>query len=48
MDNDCPADRLVDGKTIGQKQGEGKPVIPEQRRQIPGVMWMSTAVGIVM
>ena len=48
MDNDRPADHLVDGKTVGQKQGEGKPVVPEQRWQIPGVMWMSTAAGIVM
>lgn len=48
MEDDRPADHLVDGKTIGQKQGEGKPVVPKQRRQVSGVMWMPAAVGIVV
>ena len=48
MDNNCPANHLVDGKTISQKQREGKPVVPKQRRQISCVIRMSVTVGIVM
>lgn len=48
VENDRPANHLVDGKTIGQKQGKGKPVVPEQQRQIPGVIGMPAAIGIVM
>ena len=48
MEDDRPADHLVNGKTVGQKQGEGAPVVPEQRRQISGVIWMPAAVGIVV
>lgn len=48
MDNNCPANHLIDRKTISQKQREGKPVVPEQRRQISCVIRMSATVGIVM
>lgn len=48
MDNNCPANYLVDRKTISQKQREGKPVVPKQRRQISCVIRVSATVGIVM
>ena len=48
VDNDCPANYAVDGKTIGQKQGKGNPVISKQRRQISGVIGMLTAIWIIV
>lgn len=48
MDDDRPTDHFVDGKTVGQKHREGKPVVPEQRRQISGVIWMPAAIGVVV
>ena len=38
VDDDCFSNDLIDRETIGQKQGEGKSVIPEQRRQVSGVI----------
>ena len=48
MDDDCFSDHLVDGKTVCQKQRQRGSMIPEQRRQVPGMVWMFTAVWIVM
>lgn len=48
MDNDRSADYLIDRKTVGQEQREGKPVVPEQRWQISCVIRMPATVGIVV
>lgn len=48
VDDDGPADHLIYGKAVRQKQGKRKAAVSEQRRQVPGVVWMLTAVWVVM
>lgn len=48
VDDNGSSDDLVYGKPIGEKQGERKSVVSEQRRQVPGVVRMFTVPRVVM
>ena len=48
MDDNGSFNYLIYGKTIGQKQGERTSVVSEQRRQVPGMVWVPTIARIIM
>ena len=48
MDNDGFAQNLPDTKMVGQEHLQRPPVIPQQRRKIPAVVRVGTAVRVIV
>lgn len=48
MNNHGSSDYLIHRKTVGEKQEKSKSVVSEQRRHIPGMVWMFATVFIIM
>jgi len=48
MNDNGPADYLIHRKAAGQKQGERKPVVAEQWRQVSGMVRMFAAVWVIV